>query len=122
MRPRRGEGGRWRGGGGGPRAVSRPPAARHKDAVVTYLARLSGDRDRAEDLAQDTFLRLFRAARGYTEQGYLRAYLFRIATNLVRSVERRERRLRLLMPFFPREEHAEPAGASGILRRELHPE
>jgi RNA polymerase sigma factor (sigma-70 family) len=40
----------------------------------------------------------------------------------VRSGERRERRLRLLMPFFPREQHAEPAAASGMLRRELHRE
>ena len=95
---------------------------RHKDAVVSYLARLTGDRDRAEDLAQETFLRLFRSARDYSEQGYLRAYLFRIATNLVRSEERRERRLRLLMPFFPREEHAEPAAPGGLLRRELHRE
>ena len=95
---------------------------RHKDAVVSYLTRLTGNRDRAEDLAQETFLRLFRSARDYTEQGYLRAYLFRIATNLVRTEERRERRLRLLTPFLPREEHAEPAAPSGLLRRELHRE
>ena len=95
---------------------------RHKDAVVSYLTRLTANRDRAEDLAQETFLRLFRSARDYTEQGYLRAYLFRIATNLVRSEERRERRLRLLAPFLPREEHAEPAAPSGLLRRELHRE
>src|ERR1700709_933782 len=38
---------------------------RHKDAVVTYLARLTADRDRAEDLAQDAFLRLSRAAGDY---------------------------------------------------------
>jgi RNA polymerase sigma-70 factor (ECF subfamily) len=95
---------------------------RHKDAVVTYLARLTADRDRAEDLAQESFLRLFRAAGDYVEQGFLRAFLFRIATNLVRSEERRAQRLRLLMPFFPREEHAEPAAASGLLRRELHRE
>jgi len=93
---------------------------RHKDAVVSYLTRLTGNRDRAEDLGQETFLRLFRSAREYTEQGYLRAYLYRIATNLVRSEERRERRQRLLMPFLPREEHAEPAAPSGLLRRELH--
>jgi RNA polymerase sigma-70 factor (ECF subfamily) len=92
---------------------------RHKDAVVSYLTRLTGHRDRAEDLAQETFLRLFRSAREYTEQGYLRAYLYRIATNLVRSEERRERRHRLLMPFLSREEHAEPAAPSGLLRREL---
>ena len=95
---------------------------RHKDAVVTYLARLTADRDRAEDLAQEAFLRLFRAAADYVEQGFLRAFLFRIATNLVRSEERRAQRLRLLMPFFPRQEHAEPAAASGLLRRELHRE
>jgi RNA polymerase sigma-70 factor (ECF subfamily) len=101
---------------------------RHKDALVGYLTRLTGDRDRAEDLAQESFLRLFRAAPGYTERGFLRAFLFRIATNLVRSEERRERRLRLLLPFFGRrgrslhpanDEHEEPAAPAGLLRREL---
>jgi RNA polymerase sigma-70 factor (ECF subfamily) len=98
---------------------------RHKDALVGYLARLTGDPDRAEDLAQESFLRLFRAAPAYTERGFLRAFLFRIATNLVRSEERRERRLRLLLPFLgrreqsAREEHEEPAAPSGLLRQEL---
>src|SRR3954469_16440118 len=74
---------------------------RHKDAAVTYLVRLTADRDRAEDLAQETFLRLFRSAGEYVEQGYLRAFLFRIATNLVRSEERRARRRGLPLPVFP---------------------
>jgi RNA polymerase sigma-70 factor (ECF subfamily) len=95
---------------------------RHKDAVVNYLTRLTGDRDRAEDLAQETFLRLFRSAGSYTEQGLLRGYLFRIATNLVRSEERREKRLRLLLPFLGRQDHAEPAAPSGLLRQEVHRE
>ena len=95
---------------------------RHKDAVVSYIARLTADRDRADDLAQETFLRLFRAVRDYTEQGYLRAFLFRIATNLVRSEERRAKRLRLLTPFLPRQEHAEPVAPAGMLRREMHRE
>jgi RNA polymerase sigma-70 factor (ECF subfamily) len=95
---------------------------RHKDAVVNYLTRLTGNRDRAEDLAQETFLRLFRSAGAYTEQGLLRAYLFRIATNLVRSEERREKRLRLLMPFLRGGRHSEPSAPSGLLRRELHRE
>lgn len=95
---------------------------RHKDAVVNYLTRLTGNRDRAEDLAQETFLRLFRSAGSYAEQGLLRGYLFRIATNLVRSEERREKRLRLLMPFLGRQEHTEPAAPSGLLRQELHRE
>ncbi len=93
---------------------------RHKDAVVNYLTRLTGNRDRAEDLAQETFLRLFRSAAGYTEQGFLRAFLFRIATNLVRSEERREKRLRLLLPFLGRRDHDEPSAPSGLLLQELH--
>ena len=94
----------------------------HKDAVVNYLARLTGDRDRAEDLAQEAFLRLWRSAGSYVEQGYLRAFLFRIATNLVRSEERREKRFRLLLPFLGRRDHDEPAAPSGLLLQELHRE
>ncbi len=86
---------------------------RHKDAVVSYLARLSGNRDRAEDLAQETFLRLYRSAPGYVERGYLRAFLFRIATNLLRSEERRERRLRLLAPLFAWDTEEAPSAPSG---------
>ena len=93
---------------------------RHKDVVVNYLTRLTGNRDRAEDLSQETFLRLFRSAAGYDEQGFLRAYLFRIATNLVRSEERREKRWRLLLPFLGGRRHDEPAAPSGLLLQEMH--
>jgi RNA polymerase sigma-70 factor, ECF subfamily len=96
---------------------------RHKDAVVNYLTRLLGNRDRAEDLGQEAFLRLFRSAAGYVEQGFLRAYLFRIATNLVRSEERRERRQRLLLPLLGGEsDNSEPAAPAGLLRQELQRE
>jgi len=105
---------------GGDRGAFTRLVERHKDAVVNYLTRLTGDRDRAEDLAQETFLRLFRAAPGYREQGLLRAYLFRIATNLVRSEERRAKRLRLLLPFLGGRRHDEPAAVSGMLVQELH--
>ncbi len=105
---------------GGDRGAFTRLVERHKDAVVNYLTRLTGDRDRAEDLAQETFLRLFRAAPQYQEQGLLRAYLFRIATNLVRSEERRAKRLRLLLPFLGGRRHDEPAAVSGLLVQELH--
>jgi len=76
---------------------------RFKDRVVNYLCRLTGDRDRAEDTAQETFLRLYRNATGggYREQGQLAAYIFRIATNLVRSEERRHRRWRIFRATVP---------------------
>jgi RNA polymerase sigma-70 factor, ECF subfamily len=69
---------------------------RHKDGLVAYLSRLTGSRDRAEDLAQEAFLRLFRRAHGYRERGQFTAFLYRIATNLLRDEERRTRRWNLL--------------------------
>lgn len=62
---------------------------RYKDGLVGYLIRLLGDRERAEDLAQEAFLRLYERSSSYEERGQLKAYLFRIATNQLRSEERR---------------------------------
>lgn len=97
---------------------------RHKDALVGYLARLTGSPDRAQDLAQEAFLRLLRASGSYgsyREQGHLAAFLYRIATNLVRSEARRERRWRVLVPELrrPAIEPAAPAGPQRLLQREL---
>ena len=73
---------------------------RHKDALVNYLLRLTRSRERAEEHAQEAFLRLYQSASRYKEQGHLVAYLYRIATNLVRSEERRERRWQFLSSAF----------------------
>lgn len=73
---------------------------RHENGLVSYLARLSGSRDRAEDLAQEAFLRLWSVATRYRDRGQLTAYLYRIATNLLRSEERRARRWRFLSLGF----------------------
>lgn len=69
---------------------------RHKDPLVNYVTRLTRCRERAEEIAQETFLRFYQARGHYTERQMLAAYLFRIATNLLRSEERRARRWRLL--------------------------
>lgn len=94
---------------------------RHKDGLVAYLARLTGSAERGEDLAQEAFLRLFRAAGRYREEGHLTAFLYRIATNLVRSEARRERRWRLLVPVLAPAGTAaeEPRGPRRVLQREL---
>jgi RNA polymerase sigma-70 factor (ECF subfamily) len=69
---------------------------RHKDGLVNYLTRLTGCRAKAEDAAQESFIRLYQAADRYREEGRLASYLYRIATNQVRSEVRKERRRRLL--------------------------
>ena len=73
---------------------------RHKDLLVNYMARLTGCRERAEDLAQETFVRFYQTLDRYREEGTLSAYLLRIGTNLVRSEERRRKRWLGLLPVF----------------------
>jgi RNA polymerase sigma-70 factor, ECF subfamily len=71
---------------------------RYKDSLVNYLTHLVRSRDRAEEVAQDAFVRLYRNASKYRQQERLGPYLFRIATNLVVTEIRRERRWSLLLP------------------------
>ncbi len=84
----------------GDRAAWGELVERHKDGLVNYLTRMTGERQAAEDLAQEAFLRLFERAAGYRPQGKFRAYLYRIAVNLLRSQERRRRRWQLIAAHF----------------------
>jgi RNA polymerase sigma-70 factor (ECF subfamily) len=71
---------------------------RYKDSLVNYLTHLVRSRDRAEEIAQDAFVRLYRNASKYQQQERLGPYLFRIATNLVVTEVRRQKRWSLLLP------------------------
>ncbi len=71
---------------------------RYKNPLVNYLTHLVRSRDRAEEIAQDAFVRLYRNAANYKEQDRLAPYLFRIATNLTVTEVRRAKRWTLLMP------------------------
>lgn len=73
---------------------------RHQDLLVNYLTKMLRCRAQAEELAQETFVRFFHHLDRYRDQGTLAAYLLRIATNLVRSQERRKSRWNVLRPLF----------------------
>ena len=105
----------------GDRAAFGALVERHKRALTAYLDRLAGSRERAEELAQEAFVRLFVAAPGYREEGKLLPFLFRIATNLLRSEERRRRRWLVLRPLVANGNghHARNGGEEQLLRDEL---
>ncbi|MCB9681321.1 MAG: sigma-70 family RNA polymerase sigma factor [Alphaproteobacteria bacterium] len=65
---------------------------RHKDGLVSYLTMLTGNRVSAEDLAQEAFVRAFTKCHQYVESGRFAAWLYRIATNQLRSEARRRKR------------------------------
>jgi RNA polymerase sigma-70 factor, ECF subfamily len=76
--------------------------------LVRYLTRRLGDRDWAEEVAQETFLRALRQETIVNE----RAWLFAVATNLVRDEARRNARRRRHLALLAEEERdavAEPA-------------
>ena len=59
--------------------------AAYRGRVFGYLARMAGRRDFAEDLTQEVFLRLARAARGLRPDTNLRGWLFTVARNVLVS-------------------------------------
>ncbi|MEM6455258.1 MAG: sigma-70 family RNA polymerase sigma factor [Acidobacteriota bacterium] len=60
----------------------------HKDRLTRYLHRLTGDPAQADEIAQETFVRLHRQ-RNRVRAEHLGAYLLRVATNVVRSQQRK---------------------------------
>jgi len=60
-------------------------------ALVRYLTRRLGDRDWAEEVAQETFVRALRHTPSPDKE---RSWLFAVATNLVRDEARRDARQR----------------------------
>lgn len=68
--------------------------------LVRYLTRRLGDRDWAEEVAQETFLRALRQERLTSE----RSWLFAVATNLVRDEARKDERRRRHLELLAAEE------------------
>jgi RNA polymerase sigma-70 factor (ECF subfamily) len=64
----------------------------HQAMVFRTLMRLTGRRDGVDDLAQDVFLRLFRALPGFRNEALVSTYLYRIAVNVAQDEWKRRRR------------------------------
>lgn len=58
-----------------------------------YLSRISGDRQLADDLLQETYYRLLKCRVAFENDTHRRNYLYRIATNLVHDARRGPRPL-----------------------------
>jgi RNA polymerase sigma-70 factor (ECF subfamily) len=78
---------------------------RYAASVHAYLLRHSGNRDDADDLLQETWVRVARSAKRFDTARRFRSWLYGIATNLARDLFRRrmtrERALRDLAAHPP---------------------
>jgi RNA polymerase sigma factor (sigma-70 family) len=72
----------------------------HRDELFTFLARTVRDDAEAEDLLQETFLRLSREVRAGRVPEQLRAWLYRVAANVATSGFRRRAVVRRWLDRF----------------------
>ena len=59
--------------------------ARHSTPVFHFLCRMLGNEDDAKDLAQETFVRVYRARESFRTNEKFTTWLFTIAANLARN-------------------------------------
>ena len=100
----------------------------HKPRVMSLCLKMTGDREKAEDLTQDTFLRLHRKIHTFKGTSQFTTWLHRMTVNIVRMDYRKDhsqaRRAITLVPLvFGEDEDAydvpEPRVTDPILRMDL---
>lgn len=89
---------------------------RHGPELSAFVFRLVRDQGVTQDIVQDTFTRAIERQSTLRDAGAARAWLYRIAANLVASARRR-RSLLLFVPFAGSERAPEPDSDTAALVR-----
>ncbi|MEN9933472.1 MAG: hypothetical protein RLZZ387_51 [Chloroflexota bacterium] len=89
--------------------------AEYQRPVLAYLTRLVSEREAAEDLCQETFIKAMRGWESHDPTASVAAWLYRIATNTAYDYLRRLRRIR----FTPLVDTDEPAMEGAPLESRL---
>jgi RNA polymerase sigma-70 factor (ECF subfamily) len=81
-------------GASGDEDAFRALVARWEQPLFAFLHRMLGSTEEAQDVGQETFLRMFQQAGRYQPSGQFKSWIFRIAGNLARSRLRRRKIVR----------------------------
>ena len=95
---------------------------KYRSPLVNFLFRMVRDPATAEDLAQEVFLRVYRARKQYSPSAKFTTWLFRIATNLALNSVRdnRHRRMETSLDAPVGEDQAPPELPARELRIDEH--
>lgn len=106
-------------GATGDEEAFRALVARWERPVFAFLDRMLGSVEEAQDVGQETFLKVFQQARRYRPSGQFKSWIFRIAGNLARSRLRRRKIVRWVRfdPFTHDRASAE-SGADARIERD----
>jgi len=69
---------------------------RYKDPLLNFVYRFIGERTEAEDIVQETFLRLFKNKHYYKEIARFSTWIYTIASNLAKTELRKRKRRNIL--------------------------
>jgi RNA polymerase sigma-70 factor (ECF subfamily) len=78
-------------------------AKRYQTAIVNYIYKIIRDREAAEDLTQETFVRVFNKSREFKRVAKFSTWLYKIATNLSLN-EIRDRKIRPSLSLYSQAE------------------
>lgn len=87
---------------------------RYQWPLVRYLARIVNDAERARDLAQETFFKIFRHRGAYRTGARFATWLFHIARNVARDELRARRRRISVAPSSDSGEWEEASGQAHV--------
>src|SRR5688572_1300990 len=85
---------------------------RHKDLVFALIARTTPDRSRAEDLAQDVFLKIHRGLPYFRGEARLSTWIYRIVANVC-AQSRGKPRIEVSLEQGPDRPAIDPGAADG---------
>lgn len=88
--------------------------ARYKDGIYNYVRRMISDRDDVDDITQEVFVRAFVSIKSFRREANLRAWLFRIASNLCVDKYRRRGTERRIFTTLERENGDESSQTADI--------
>lgn len=74
---------------------------RHKDRIFNLALRICGNREEAEEVAQDAFLKAYRSLKSFKKRSTFSTWLYRIAYNTAISLVRSRKNRILSIEDFP---------------------
>jgi RNA polymerase sigma-70 factor, ECF subfamily len=92
---------------------------KYRSPLVNFLYRMVRDRATAEDLAQDVFLRVYRARKQYTPSAKFTTWLFRIATNVALNSVRDNRHQKMEVSLDAPLRHEQESASRELPAREM---
>ena len=94
---------------------------RHQTSVLNLIYRFLGDRLKSEDLAQETFLQVWRSAKTYQRKSKFTTWLYRICANLCLNEIKSARRKKWLQ-FFKNNPDSKQSENEDLLDESPNPE